>query len=71
VKREREEGRFGDRGEQLLKMEYVSERRKYERAMAKAAPDFGYVVEDDEMLSEEEREEEQWRQDGKDLEGMF
>ncbi|KAK2757229.1 hypothetical protein FQN54_004743 [Arachnomyces sp. PD_36] len=54
VKRDRDEGRFESRSEQILRMDYLAQRRRYEEAMKKSAPNLEAVVEGAEEVVEED-----------------
>ncbi|OJD10539.1 hypothetical protein AJ78_08475 [Emergomyces pasteurianus Ep9510] len=51
VKRDRDEGRFEARSEQIQRINYLAQQRRYEEEIARSAPDFGPM-----MMEEEEGE---------------
>ena len=48
VKRDRDDGRFGDRGEQLVLMEHVAEEKRWGEVMRRRAEEMIGVVEEEE-----------------------
>ncbi|KKZ65375.1 hypothetical protein EMCG_08794 [[Emmonsia] crescens] len=46
VKRDRDEGRFEARGEQVQRINYLAQQRRYQEAIARSAPDFGPMMEE-------------------------
>lgn len=57
VAREREDRKWESRGEALLRMDYLSERRKWEETLRKSAPRYDASEEEDKLMGEDRPDE--------------